>query len=164
MNKKWFSLMILIVAVISFALGTAISSGSKLSPQTKQDLTTAMKGEAFAHAKYLVYADQARKNGNTELADLFEKTAKVERLEHFAEEAQLAGIVGDDQANLNDAIKGESYEVETMYRDFAKQAASAGDTAAATLFEEIRKDEMGHRDEFKAALNKLAAKPVTGQQ
>ena len=42
-----------------------------------------------------------------------------------------------------------------MYLEFAQKAKVAGDTAAATRFEEIRHDEMRHRDAFKAALAKL---------
>jgi len=155
-------LSVFIVGFICFTVGAAVNQKSTLSPQTTKNLTTAMKGEAFAHAKYLLYADRARQQSNTELADLFEKTAKVERMEHFAEEAKLAGLIGDDQANLKSAIAGESYEVETMYREFAKQAEAAGDKEAAKLFEEIRKDEAGHRDEFKTALNKIAPKTQGG--
>jgi rubrerythrin len=122
---------------------------------TLDDLSTAMHGEAFAYVKYVLYAEHARKSGNKELADLFEKTAHTERFEHFAEEAQLAGLVGSDINNLKDAIEGESYEIDTMYREFAQRAKAAGDTAAAARFEEIRHDEMGHRDAFKTALPKL---------
>ena len=53
--------------------------------KTMDNLSTAMQGEAFAYAKYLLYAEHARKSGNKELADLFEKTANTERFEHFAE-------------------------------------------------------------------------------
>jgi rubrerythrin len=56
---------------------------------------------------------------------------------------------------LNDAIKGETYEVNTMYPNFAKQAAALGDKAAADRFEEIRRDEMTHRDAYQAALKTL---------
>jgi rubrerythrin len=100
-------------------------------------------------------AEHARKSGNKELADLFEKTANTERFEHFAEEAQLAGLVGSDADNLKDAIKGESYEIDVMYLEFAQKATIAGDSAVAARFEEIRHDEMGHRDAFKRALAKL---------
>ena len=123
-----------------------------MNATTLANLLTAMHGEAFAYAKYMLYAERARQQGHTELAELFEKTAKEERLEHFAEEAGLAGLVGSDAGNLKDAIEGEAYEVETMYRDFAQQALAAGDNAAADRFEEIRHDEMNHRDSFKAAL------------
>ena len=111
-----------------------------MNKKTMDNLSTAMHGEAFAYAKYMLYAEHARQGGNTELAQLFEKTAKQERLEHFAEEAGLAGLVATDAENLKDAIQGESYEVETMYRDFAQQAAAVGDRAAADRFAEIRHD------------------------
>ena len=129
-----------------------------LDQTTLDNLSTAMHGEAFAYVKYLLYAEHARKSGNTELADLFEKTANTERFEHFAEEAQLAGLVGSDADNLKDAIKGESYEIDTMYLEFAGKANTAGATAVADRFEEIRHDEVGHRDAFKMALKKLESK------
>lgn len=126
-----------------------------LDRKTLDNLSTAMHGEAFAYVKYLLYAEHARKSGNKELADLFEKTANTERFEHFVEEAELAGLVGCDADNLKDAIRGESYEIDTMYLEFAQKAKVAGDTAAAARFEEIHHDEMGHRDAFKIALAKL---------
>ena len=133
----------------------ATETRGALNQKTMENLSTAMYGEAFAYVKYLLYAEHARKSGNKELAELFEKTANTERFEHFAEEAQLAGLVGSDADNLKDAIKGESYEIDIMYLDFAQKAKVAGDTAAAARFEEIRHDEMGHRDAFKIALAKL---------
>ena len=123
-----------------------------MNTTTVENLLTAMHGEAFAYAKYMLYAERARQQGHTELAELFEKIAKEERLEHFAEEAELAGLVGTDADNLSNAIEGESYEVETMYREFAEKALAAGDNAAADRFEEIRHDEIKHRDALKAAL------------
>ncbi len=126
-----------------------------MNKATIDNLLTAMHGEAFAYAKYMLYAERARQNGNAELAQLFENTAREERLEHFAEEAELAGMVGNDTDNLKDAILGESYEVETMYRDFAQQAADVGDQAASDRFTEIRQDEMKHRDAFRAAWARL---------
>lgn len=129
-----------------------------MNPQTRQNLETAMHGEAFAHLKYLYYAEKARQEGHLDVADLFERAARVEGFEHFREEAELAGLVGSTVENLQNAIAGESYEVSTMYRDFAEQAKEAGDQAAADRFAEIRHDEMGHRDAFQAALESLTAK------
>ena len=134
-----------------------------LNSKTMDNLSTAMHGEAFAYAKYLLYAHNARQSGDTDIAALFEKAARVERFQHFSEEAQLAALVGGDADNLKDAIKGESYEVETMYLNFAREAAAAGDKAAADRFEEIRRDEMGHRDAFQAALKNLESKPAGKQ-
>ena len=123
-----------------------------MNEQTRINLLNAMQGEAFAFAKYLLFAEQARKSGNADLAALFEQTAQVERLEHFAEEAVLAGFLGSDSENLRQAISGEAYEVDTMYREFAEQAEAAGENAAADRFREIRSDEAGHLAAFRAAL------------
>ena len=128
-----------------------------MDAKTRENLLASMHGEAFAHAKYTLYADQARRNGNETLARLFEQTADVELHEHLKEEAELVGFVGTDEENLKDAIDGERYEVETMYLEFAEQAKAAGETAAAERFLEVRSDEMKHREQFQAALTKLRA-------
>jgi rubrerythrin len=120
--------------------------------QTKNNLLSAMHDEAFAYVKYMLFAEHARKNGRSDLATLFEYTANVERLEHFAQEAELAGLVGSDEENLQDAIDAESHAVDAVYGDFAQQARSAGDQAVADRFGDIRRDERGHRDVFKAAV------------
>lgn len=154
--KIKFSLFALIVAVAFFTFGRITGEEhAKLNPKTKENLSTAMHGEAFAYAKYLMFAEHARKAGNAELADLFEKTAKVEHMEHLGEEAKLAGVVGSDEDNLKDSIKGENYETTTMYPKFAEEAKAAGDKAAAERFAEIGSDEAKHRDSFKAELAKL---------
>jgi rubrerythrin len=153
-----------LTAVLLFVAGHLTAGGAGgLSQNTHANLATAMHGEAFAYAKYLLYAKQAERNGNAELANIFTQAAKTERFQHFAEEAELAGLVGSDADNLKDAIKGESYEVDTMYRKFAEQATAAGDKAAAARFEEIRQDEMAHRDAFKVALAKIEKKPSGSQ-
>lgn len=159
-----FYAAILFAGALLFVVGrmTARSSAT-LSQKTQDNLSTAMHGEAFAFAKYMLYAKHAEQSGNKELAKTFRTAAHIERFQHFAEEAQLAGLVGSDTDNLKDAIKGESYEVETIYRQFAEQAASAGDKAAADRFEEIRDDEAGHRDVFKAALNSIQPHVAGGQ-
>src|SRR5579863_906442 len=154
MKISIYSGALLLTAALLAIAGVGAQRHASLNGKTQENLSTAMHGEAFAYAKYMLYAQHARKNGNKQLAALFEDSARTERFQHFAEEADLGGIVSSDVDNLRDAIAGESYEVDTMYRDFAQQAAAAGDKAAADRFEEIRQDEMGHRDAFKAALEK----------
>jgi len=114
-----------------------------------------MHGEAFAHAKYNLYADHAAQTGHPSIAKLFRGTAQVELREHFAGEAVLAGLVGSNRANLTDAITGETYEAKTMYPGFAHQAAKAGDRHAARLFSEIGRDERAHAHAFTAARHRL---------
>jgi rubrerythrin len=140
------------------ALSALAYAAGSLHASTTKDLMDAMHGEAFAGAKYMAYADAARAHGNPQLGDLFERTAKVERQEHFAEHAKLAGLAGSDADNLRDASTGENYETTEMYPQMARRAEAAGDKAVAQHFREVGKDEAKHRDAFKAALTKLEAK------
>lgn len=154
-RKSWMWIgLALAMFVAGFTIAQA-SSRQKMQRKTLENLHAAMKGEAFAHAKYMLYAERARKNGHPEIAELFENAAKMELSEHFAELAELAEFAGTDEDNLRDAIKGESYESTTMYKEFAEEATSLEDHAAAERFEEIGRDEMHHQAMFEAALKKL---------
>ena len=84
-----------------------------ISVRSRRNLMEAMRGEAFAFAKYKLFARQARNNGDNELADLFDKTADQEYLEHFMEQADLLQLAGSDEQDLANAIAGESFEVDT---------------------------------------------------
>lgn len=159
--KRKYTLAALPVAAACFFLMGRMTAENKVQihPQTAENLSSAMHGEAFAFTKYMLYSAHARRGGNPELASLFDKSAHTERFEHFAEEAKLAELVGSDEENLQDAIKGETWEFDHMYPDFAGKAREAGDSSAADRFEEIRKDEGRHRDAFQAALDKLKSSP-----
>lgn len=135
-------------APVAITAGPPRSAGTTLA-----NLRTAMQGEAFAYAKYMRYADQARRDGNPAVAQLFTNTANVELNEHFAMLATLAGLVAiDTNANLQDAINGEQHEADVMYPDYARQAEQAGNPQAANLFREIASDEKSHQQTFQTAL------------
>jgi rubrerythrin len=135
-------------APVAIKAGPPQSAGTTLA-----NLRTAMHGEAFAYAKYMRYADQARRDGNPAVAQLFTNTANVELNEHFAMLATLAGLVATDtNANLQDAINGEQHEADIMYPDYARQADQAGNPQAANLFQEIAGDEKTHQQTFQTAL------------
>jgi|SRR5579872_6104443 len=161
MKMKYASFALPAAAAI-FLMGRMTAENKvEIRPQTAENLSSAMHGEAFAFAKYMLYAEHARKSGNEPLADLFARSAHSERFEHFAEEAKLAGLVGSDEDNLRDAIRGESWEFNHMYPDFAGKAKQVGDVAAQNRFLEILADEGRHRDAFQAALNELQSKPAS---
>ncbi|MFJ8554042.1 ferritin family protein [Streptomyces sp. NPDC093676] len=130
-----------------------------LHSQTLDDLMTAMKGEAFAHAVYNLFSTQADSQAYPAVGELFRNTAQAELNEHLHEAATLAGAVGSNADNLREAINGETYEHQVMYRGFADQARKDGDIEAADLFAEIATDEGRHRDAYRAAL----AVVTTGQ-
>lgn len=123
--------------------------------QTKTDLDTALHGEALANLKYTQYAKHASAGGNAALGRLFRGNAGVERRQHFAEQARLAGLVGSTSDNLTKAIAGERYESTTMYPGMAERARTAGDTEAARLFAHNAGDEAGHARAFERARSGL---------
>ncbi len=123
-----------------------------MHPQTRANLLTAMRGEAFAFAKYRLCAVEARKHGRPELAELFDRAAGDEYFDHFTRQALLAGVIATDADNLHDAIEEETYEVDELYRRFAEEADAVGDHEVAERFREIRADELRHREAFAAAL------------
>lgn len=124
---------------------------------TRKNLEAAMKGEALAFVRYTLFADRAREEGHAAVADLLERVAREERLEHFRELAELYGLVGDTEENLQTAIDGESEEVSSIYLTFAQEARAAGDRLVADRFEEIRMDEMKHEGFFRDQLTRLKA-------
>jgi rubrerythrin len=126
-----------------------------LSERSRKNLLEAMRGEAFAFAKYKLFARQARKHGHNDLAVLFDKTADQEYMEHFMELADLLELVGTDEQDVTNAIAGESFEVDTFYKRFADEAREDGDDRVAHRFEEIRRDEAYHQLAFQEALIKL---------
>jgi rubrerythrin len=141
--------------VLVLLTATGVASASDLAPQTRKNLDTAMHGEAYANLKYRAYAEAARKAGHEDLARLFDEAADVESKEHFAREADAAGLAGFDVRNLADAMSGENYENTKMYIGFADEAEKAGDQKVAKMFRQIAADEGDHYQQFTAAFVKL---------
>jgi rubrerythrin len=133
-----------------------MTTPGEISPATREDVSSAMHGEAFAYASYMLFAEEARRSGRREIAELFEATARTELLEHFAEQAALLGLVGTTADNLRAAIEGESHEIDVTYPTYAEHARAAGDAVAADRLEEIRRDELDHLEAFREALESMA--------
>lgn len=126
-----------------------------MNAQTYENVTAALRREAFAHARYLLFAAAARKRGDDRLASMFEGIAAVEFQEHFAQLAELANLVGTDACNLQASIQDENFEVEWKYPQFADQARAAGEVAVAERFAEMAEDEREHERTLEAALESL---------
>ena len=126
-----------------------------LDPQTRDNLLAALHGEAFAYARYRLFADSARESGDDRLAAMFDGLAAVELHEHFAELAELVGLAGSDTENVAAALTDENLEVEAMYPLFARQARLAGHEAVAERFAEITGDEREHAKALETALERL---------
>lgn len=126
-----------------------------MDAQTHRNVVAALHGEAFAYARYRLFANAARKRGDDRLASMFDGIASAELDEHFAELTELAGLVGTDVDNIRTALQDENDEVESLYPEFAKHARSVGEVAVAERFDEIVEDEREHEKTLEQALERL---------
>jgi rubrerythrin len=117
--------------------------------RTQRNLDIAMHGEAFASANYKRFAAFARTNGNYQVAEVFNQIADDNRIDHFAKEIQLAGLISDDVSNLQDVIRDKLYHIE-RYKQFAEEAEKDGDSNAASLFKALVADGERHVRELEA--------------
>jgi len=81
---------------------------------TKTNLEAAFAGESQAHMKYLIFADQAEKDGFPNIARLFRATAYAEQV-HATSHFKVLKKLSDTSVNLQTGIDGETFEVEEMY-------------------------------------------------
>jgi len=77
-------------------------------------LEQAFSGESQAHMRYLIFAEEAEKNGLKNVANLFRAIAYAEFV-HARNHLRAMGLVGKTEENLRKAIDGEKFEVEEMY-------------------------------------------------
>jgi len=122
--------------------------------KTLENLMAAFAGESKDNRKYLAYAQKAEKEGKNNIAKLFRVTADAETI-HALKEYELAGKVGSTEENLKDAIAGETYEYEEMYKEFLQKAEEEGNKAAALAFKFAMKAEEVHAKLYKEALDNI---------
>jgi rubrerythrin len=160
MNHKIKMSMLLLIA---FA---GILSAAK-PENTIKNLKSAIIGETTASAKYAAYAEKAKEEGLTKIALLFQAASKSESIHAGNHRSVLAefGEKMDDfkpeysvkttKENLNDAIKGESYEVATMYPEFLKAGKDENANLALISFNYAYQTEKKHAELYKNALSQL---------
>ena len=124
--------------------------------RTEANLMAAFAGEAQARTKYTIYAEQARKDGYEQLAEIFEETAENEKAHAVQWFKHLhGGSVGTTQSNLEDGAGGEHYEWSSMYPKFAEEAREEGFTDIAIQMELIAKIEKEHEERYRKLIENL---------
>lgn len=126
--------------------------------QSEKNIKSALVGESLARNKYTYYAIQARTEGHTEIADLFEKMAKNEMTHAKIWFSLLHNGLGKTEANLTDSATGENDEWSDMYPQFAKTARAEGLEDLAQMFEKVAAIEKDHERTFLKALINLKKK------
>ena len=122
---------------------------------TTDNLKTAFAGESQANRKYLAYAKKAEKDGYPTIARLFRAAAEAETI-HALGHFEALGAVGATRDNLQDAIKGETYEYQEMYPPMLAAAEKEGHRAKR-MFGFAVKAEAVHARLYQAALAALEA-------
>ncbi|MCX7011872.1 MAG: ferritin-like domain-containing protein [Candidatus Sumerlaeota bacterium] len=150
------------------AKGAAAAAPQLKVGSTLENLQTAFNGESNAHAKYLEYAKAADKEGYAKVASLFRAAAQAEQVHADNHDDVIKRLKGRSQAeiklppikstaeNLDDAIKGETYEAETMYPAFIEKAKAENLPEAVRTFNYAQTAETGHAKLYKEAKEKLA--------
>lgn len=120
---------------------------------TLANLEKALAGESMAHIKYRYFAQLARAQGYTEIADHFDHTADQE-IKHAWGHLEL--LIGKPtvRETLEMAIEGETYEFTEMYPQFEAIAIREGELEAAKEAVEQAAESKLHAEEFKKILDK----------
>lgn len=164
------------VTIILPLLSDLPSTIAKPTPQVAQakpenptlkNLQEAYNGESNANVMYLAYAKKADQEGYKEVGSLFRAAAKAEAIhrDNHAKVIKEMGatpkntitnpVVKSTAENLEQAIKGETYESETMYPDFIKQAKEAKKQNAIQTLTYAQEAEAGHVKLYTEAKNNL---------
>lgn len=97
-----------------------------IQKKTGENLLKLVGFEALAFFKYLVYAEEAEKDGFKQIAAIFRETAKNEFEHGKIWLKHLENTVGSTQDNLIKAINNENEETKFTYPDMATIAKNEG--------------------------------------
>jgi rubrerythrin len=142
---------------------------------TLENLQKAYNGESNAHVMYLAFAQKADEEGYKEVDTLFRAAAKAEEIhrDNHAKVIESMGAIPKNNitnpevkstadnlekslgGNLSAAIKGESYERDSMYPKFIKQAEAEGNQAAVQTFNYALAAETQHAQLYNEANQNL---------
>jgi len=127
-----------------------------MSDETKSiaNLQAAFAGESQANRKYLAFAQQAEKEGFSQVAKLFRAAAEAETIHAHNHLRALKGI-GSTRENLMEAIAGETHEFKTMYPAMIADAKAEGATLALRSFVYANGVEKVHAGLYESALANL---------
>jgi rubrerythrin len=131
---------------------------------TKANLEAAFAGESQAHMKYLIFADQAEKDGFPNVARVFRANAFAEQV-HATSHFKVMQKLGDTTTNLQTGIEGETFEVEEMYPAYNAVAELQEERGAARSTKWAREAEMVHAEMYKEAKKAVeSGRDASGEQ
>ncbi len=162
MKKVKLILGIAIVGLIALA-----SCNQPKPEKTIENLKEGIKGETTASAKYAAFAEKAKEEGFLNIAKLFEAASKAEGIHADNHKKALESLgekidaikpefeVKTTMENLQAAIEGETYEINTMYPQFLNDAKAEKAEKAEKTFNWAFDTEKKHQEFYKKALEAL---------
>ena len=121
-----------------------------MKEKTEKNLKDAFAGESQAHMKYLAFADKAEKENFSNVARLFRANSYAEQV-HATNHLRTLNGIKKTTENLQEAIEGETYEVEEMYPAFVKDAEEEQEKGAETVTKWAMEAEKVHAELYKKA-------------
>ena len=118
--------------------------------KTIENLNAAFAGESQANRKYLAFAKKADEDGFPQIAIVFRAAALAETVHAHNHLRALDGIQSTAE-NLQTAIAGENYEVNSMYPPMLAEAEAEGDKRAARSFRYALEVERVHEAFYRKA-------------
>jgi rubrerythrin len=128
--------------------------------KTVENLKAAFAGESQANRKYLAFAKKADEDGFPQVAKLFRGIAEAETI-HALNHFKALGEVKSTAENIQTAMGGENYEVNSMYPPMLSGAEAEGDKQAARSFRWALEVEKVHEILYRQALEKLGKETTT---
>ncbi|MBE9145808.1 rubrerythrin family protein [Planktothrix mougeotii] len=145
----------------------SVTPSNNTSSATLKNLQAAYNGESNAHARYLAFSQKATDEGYLQVAALFQAAADAEAIHAANHGAVIRKLGATPEAkietptvkstaeNLQEAIKGESYERDTMYPQFIEQARAEGNQDAVVTFTYAIDAEKQHANLYTQAKDNL---------
>lgn len=162
-------ILIAVSSLVLLASMAVFGADNPARTQTIDDLKAAFTGETTASAKYAAYSKKAADEGFAKVSKLFEAASKSESFHAANHKAVLEQLgvtapevtpkfdVKSTVENLQDAIKGESYEVATMYPEFLKNASVSKISIASISLNYAYETEKTHKILYTKALESVKA-------
>jgi rubrerythrin len=171
MNTSRFLAAVLCLGVVGLA-----SAAETAGKTTLDNLQTSFNGESNAKAKYEAFAVKADEEGYKSVAALFRATAMAEGIHAKKQAAVIKKLGAEPKAtvgkpevkstkeNLEAALAGETYEKDTMYPGFIKQAQAEKVKQALMPFKGAQATEVAHAKLYAQALAELDAWKAAGKE
>ncbi len=124
--------------------------------KTHENLSTAFAGESQASQRYLAFAKKADQEGYPQVARLFRAAAAAESV-HAGNHFRADDGVKTTLENLQTALAGENYEVNSMYPPMLASAQEEDQKKAANSFHWALEVEKVHAALYSDAIKSMAS-------